>query len=81
MKDISVKEKLQSRKDASYKSIYFLSAQCLNNSCSDRELCIEQVNNFTCVCKPGFSGSRCEKGQNKQYFNKYKVVKYLANEI
>ncbi|XP_051732125.1 P-selectin-like isoform X19 [Ctenopharyngodon idella] len=36
-------------------------AQCLNNSCSDRELCIEQVNNFTCVCKPGFSGPRCEK--------------------
>ncbi|XP_048063031.1 L-selectin-like isoform X2 [Megalobrama amblycephala] len=36
-------------------------AQCLNNSCSDRELCIEQVNNFTCVCEPGFSGPHCEK--------------------
>ncbi|XP_067240167.1 L-selectin-like isoform X2 [Chanodichthys erythropterus] len=36
-------------------------AQCLNNSCSDRGHCIEQVNNITCVCEPGFSGPRCEK--------------------
>ncbi|XP_051511691.1 L-selectin-like [Myxocyprinus asiaticus] len=35
-------------------------AQCLNNSCSDREDCFEQVNNFTCTCKPGLSGPRCE---------------------
>ncbi|XDV16129.1 hypothetical protein PO909_015968 [Leuciscus waleckii] len=35
-------------------------AQCLNNSCSNNGLCKEQVNNFTCVCKPGFSGARCE---------------------
>uniref|UniRef100_A0A671P560 Selectin P n=1 Tax=Sinocyclocheilus anshuiensis TaxID=1608454 RepID=A0A671P560_9TELE len=26
------------------------------NKCTDRQDCEEQVNNFTCVCKPGFSG-------------------------
>ncbi|KAK9956629.1 hypothetical protein ABG768_014348 [Culter alburnus] len=36
-------------------------AQCLNNSCSDRGHCTEQVNNFTCECEPGFIGPRCEK--------------------
>ncbi|KAI7799774.1 putative L-selectin [Triplophysa rosa] len=35
-------------------------AQCSNNPCTDREDCIEQVNNFTCVCKAGLSGPRCE---------------------
>ncbi|XP_051954474.1 E-selectin-like [Xyrauchen texanus] len=35
-------------------------AQCLNNSCSYREDCFEQVNNFTCTCKPGLSGPLCE---------------------
>ncbi|XP_043075040.1 P-selectin-like [Puntigrus tetrazona] len=35
-------------------------AHCLNDTCTDREDCIEEVNNFTCVCKPGFSGPKCE---------------------
>ncbi|XP_039548394.1 L-selectin-like isoform X2 [Pimephales promelas] len=35
-------------------------AQCQNTSCSNKGICKEQVNNFTCVCKPGFSGPRCE---------------------
>lgn len=38
----------------------FLTAQCSNSSCSVREDCIEQVNNFTCACKTGLSGPRCE---------------------
>ncbi|XP_056621115.1 L-selectin-like isoform X2 [Triplophysa dalaica] len=35
-------------------------AQCSNNPCTDRGDCIEQVNNFTCVCKAGLSGPWCE---------------------
>lgn len=34
-------------------------AQCPNN-CTDRQDCVEQVNSFTCVCKPGFSGPECD---------------------
>ncbi|XP_050995361.1 P-selectin-like isoform X2 [Labeo rohita] len=36
-------------------------AQCPNSTCTVRQDCIEQVNNITCVCKPGFSGPKCEK--------------------
>ncbi|XP_058612539.1 L-selectin-like [Onychostoma macrolepis] len=35
-------------------------AHCRNHTCADREDCKEQVNSFTCVCKPGFSGPKCE---------------------
>ncbi|XP_026088483.1 L-selectin-like isoform X2 [Carassius auratus] len=34
-------------------------SQCPNN-CTDRQYCVEQVNNVTCVCKTGFSGPECE---------------------
>uniref|UniRef100_A0A671Q9I6 Selectin P n=1 Tax=Sinocyclocheilus anshuiensis TaxID=1608454 RepID=A0A671Q9I6_9TELE len=35
-------------------------AHCPNDTCTDREDCKEQVSSFTCVCKPGFSGPKCE---------------------
>ncbi|XP_056336740.1 P-selectin-like [Danio aesculapii] len=34
-------------------------AQCPNITCGDRKVCVEKVNNFSCVCKPGFLGPQC----------------------
>ncbi|KAM9848400.1 L-selectin [Aulostomus maculatus] len=34
-------------------------AQCNETSC-DRGRCHETINNFTCLCEPGFEGDRCQ---------------------
>lgn len=34
-------------------------AQCTNTSC-DRGRCHETINNFTCLCEPGFVGDQCQ---------------------
>ena len=33
---------------------------CQRDSCNQRGNCIDGVNSFTCECRPGFTGSRCE---------------------
>ncbi|XP_074078072.1 E-selectin-like isoform X2 [Macrotis lagotis] len=35
-------------------------ASCSSNSCNGHGECVETINNFTCQCYPGFTGSKCE---------------------
>uniref|UniRef100_A0A7N4NKD5 E-selectin n=1 Tax=Sarcophilus harrisii TaxID=9305 RepID=A0A7N4NKD5_SARHA len=35
-------------------------ASCTSNSCNGHGECVETINNFTCQCYPGFTGSQCE---------------------
>ncbi|XP_006872718.1 PREDICTED: E-selectin [Chrysochloris asiatica] len=36
-------------------------AACTNMSCSGHGECVETINNYTCMCDPGFHGLHCEQ--------------------
>ena len=36
--------------------------ECANHMCSNGGSCVDGVNNYSCKCKPGFSGDRCQTG-------------------
>lgn len=29
---------------------------CISNPCGEGNMCVDGINSFTCVCKPGFTG-------------------------
>ena len=33
---------------------------CSSNPCSERGQCVDEVNNFQCICDPGFTGELCQ---------------------
>ena len=47
---------------------------CKRDSCLNGGQCVDLVNAFKCKCKPGFTGSRCEK---KSTFTNEYIYKYL----
>ena len=36
---------------------------CVNHTCLNGGSCVDDVNNYTCRCVPGFKGDRCEKSK------------------
>ena len=36
--------------------------ECVNHTCSNGGPCVDGVNNYSCNCKPGFTGDRCQTG-------------------
>ena len=34
--------------------------ECIPNPCLNGGTCIDELNNFECLCLPGFSGSNCQ---------------------
>ena len=36
--------------------------ECVNHTCSNGGSCVDGVNNYSCNCKPGFTGDRCQTG-------------------
>ena len=37
--------------------------ECDSSPCENGARCEDGVNEFTCVCEPGWEGSRCETGE------------------
>ena len=34
--------------------------ECIPNPCLNGGTCIDELNNFECLCQPGFSGTNCQ---------------------
>lgn len=53
---------------------YFFSLDindCVNHSCRNGGGCVDGLNNYSCVCKAGFSGARCEVGKIRTLYSNY----------
>ena len=37
--------------------------RCSPNPCGVNGRCVDGFDNFTCLCKPGYSGARCNEGE------------------
>ena len=37
--------------------------ECLSKPCKNDAKCIDEVNNYKCECKPGYSGKDCGTGK------------------
>ena len=50
--------------------------QCSSDPCSGANSvnCTDGYRNFTCLCKPGFAGHRCEIGEQSATSKKYTKV-------
>lgn len=47
-----------------FRSFYFIGSQlCSSNPCQNGGICMSNEVLFVCVCSPGFSGQRCETGE------------------
>ena len=38
--------------------------ECKSSPCKNSISCIDGVNSYKCVCKPGYTGKNCEVGKN-----------------
>ena len=38
---------------------------CQGSPCHTDATCLDHVNNFTCVCQPGFTGQLCDQGKSE----------------
>ena len=38
--------------------------ECKSSPCQNGAVCEDQVNNYTCKCKPGYKGKNCETGES-----------------
>ena len=38
--------------------------ECMMRPCLNNGLCVDQLNDFQCSCRPGYSGKRCELNIN-----------------
>ena len=41
---------------------FFLEKPCDRKPCPKAKECVNQGSGYKCVCKPGWSGDKCEKG-------------------
>lgn len=51
--------------------------ECAANPCGSNGICVDGIDDFTCQCKPGYTGRRCQIG-NYDYY--YKVL-FLDHDI
>ena len=37
---------------------------CVNHTCLNGGSCVDNINNYSCVCGTGFTGNYCQIGEN-----------------
>ncbi len=51
---------------------------CSQSSCQNGGTCQEQGSNAVCMCKPGFTGQRCETGRIDILWRKKKLNEFFV---
>ena len=44
--------------------------ECVNHTCGNGGSCVDGVNNYSCSCKPGFTGDSCQTGVFFRYYQR-----------
>jgi hypothetical protein len=65
------------KKNGNYCSLAARQLTCGQASCQNGGTCQEQGLNGICICKPGFTGQRCESGMIDIYIDEYNNKKTL----
>lgn len=42
--------------------------ECESNPCQNNATCVDQINQYTCNCLPGYTGKHCQTGSSFQHF-------------
>lgn len=37
--------------------------ECASNPCFQSQGCVDEVNDYSCLCTPGYTGKNCDTGQ------------------
>ena len=49
--------------------------ECVSNPCKNSATCIDQINQYVCQCRPGYTGELCEQG------NVIRKANYVLKQI
>ena len=48
--------------------------ECESSPCSNGATCMDEVNEYHCICAPGYNYTHCQNGE-------FIIVSYLASDI
>ena len=43
--------------------------ECKSSPCQNRGTCHDEINRYSCLCVPGYTGVNCETGESNNYMN------------
>ena len=55
---------------------------CADQPCLNGGTCLDEVNDYTCICAVGYTGENCNIGKNGVYFSEFittrKIFQFIA---